>query len=143
MSETADKPKHKPEPRWASENRKSAGFFPSHLQNYPHLYQFLGNLDNVDIYVDLEEIAQGWENPHAQILLVDGFTWTRHTLSKNGAPEPIDCDLPLTFDQMCRLCVMLDAHGLVGPEPSHAAWDNPDFISARRPPDGDDDEAEV
>lgn len=102
--------------------------WPGHHATHPHLYELIGYIDNVDVLVDLEELRKGWEKPSpmspvGQILLIDGKTWTRHRLIPDGMPHPRDSDIPLTFDQMCELCILLDSHGLMGPEPSHAEWD--------------------
>jgi hypothetical protein len=111
-----------PRPRWTLDGTNKLRS-PDHICDYPENYEFLGQIDNIDVYGDIEELEQGYSADAGQILLIDHFTWSRCTLTKDGAPVPFDDDVEITFDQMCRLCLLLDQHGLMGPEPSHAAWD--------------------
>jgi len=111
-----------PKPRWGYEQSQR---LPGHMESHPDLYEFLGHVDDVDVYADKEELEKGVLGVGGyagHIMLINGRTWTRYYLTEDGAPEPTDLDVPLTFDQLCELCLLLERHGLMGPSPSHPGW---------------------
>lgn len=94
----------KPSPRW----RIRPGHHSPHQNDHPELYTFLGPVDNLDVYVDLEELIIQPNSRSGEVVVNSEDAFARLLLNGDEMPKDVTGSHLITFDQMCIIMQILE-----------------------------------